>query len=1146
MNNKIKNQDTEILAKISKFLDNIGEGDFSQKIKFTKKEIEAHGELVESANYAGQVLHEMTQNLDKVSTGDYTADISPRGENDTLGTALQRMTTILREASQVAEKLADGDTSVKVKEQGPNDLLAQSMNRMVDTLNNVSQQANIISTGDYTADISPRGENDTLGTALQRMTTILREVSQVAEKVADGDYSVSIEQRGPSDLMAKSMTRMIRQLSSVTTENAKKIWISNGLTGIYDVTLGKTDVQKIAQGVCNYLAAYLEAQILTFYVMEDENLRLMGSYAYNKRKNKGETIEIGEGLVGQAALERKTIMITGIPKNYTRIHSSIGDAYPRNIIVIPFAVGKSLYGVIEIGSFKDLTEDKVALLESLKEPVAVVIQSVLEQSKTKELLEETQRQSEELQSVQEELQSTNENLEEQTQQLKASEEELKTQSEELRSSNEELLEKSNALEIQKKDVENAREDLEIKSKDLAQASKYKSEFLANMSHELRTPLNSFLLLSKGLSNNKKGNLDEEQLEDLNIIYEGGSDLLRLINDIMDLSKVEAGKMDVDIIEVNLNTTCNNITGQFNPPAKSKAFTFTVEREKQVPETLKTDPQRLEQILKNFLSNSFKFTENGSVQLNIHMPAPSTRFLYSSLSPKSAIAFSVIDTGIGIPADKLRDIFEAFQQEDGSTGRKYGGTGLGLVISKELARILGGEIQLTSKVGEGSVFTLYLPLNGETRPEHEKTDIKSDVQSVSEIPIEVEPDSIEQFIPDDRNYTGKDDNSILIIEDDATFAKTLLKIVRKRGYKGLVAGDGKNGLYLALEYEPKGVFLDMGLPDMDGKLVLEQLKFHLKTKNIPVHIISGKEQDIDSLQDGAIGFLHKPVKEKDINRVISDMQEIASADIKNILIVEDDKACQRGIQRFISNKGIQVECVDNGKAAVKKISSGNFDCVILDIGLPDISGFDVLQKISSDSSIIMPPIIVYTGMEISRKQRNKLQKYAATIVLKDSGSSDKQLDEALLFMHSVAKKLNPRKQKTIYNNQDEAELLLNRKVLLVDDDIRNTFALSKRLQEAGLIVYEADNGKSALNKLKELDDIELVIMDIMMPIMDGYEAMRRIRKSKQYKKVPIIALTAKAMKEDREKCIAAGATDYLTKPVDFDKLVAMLKVWLYKK
>jgi len=643
--------------------------------------------------------------------------------------------------------------------------------------------------------------------------------------------------------------------------------------------------------------------------------------------------------------------------------------------------------------------------------------------------ESLQKQAMTLRASEEELQASNENLQKQAMTLKASEEELKTQSEELLASNETLSQNSQKLFMQKEEIEVASKNLQVKSKELALASKYKSEFLANMSHELRTPLNSVLLLAKYLSQNKKGNLDEVQIRDLEVIYESGCDLLSLMNDILDLTKVEAGKLSLTMDNVDLSSSMKNLMSLFKLSAENKGLKFASSCEKTVPSSIITDSQRLEQILKNFLSNAFKFTRSGSVKLKIHLPTSDTHFVHSNLHPLNSIGFSVIDTGIGIPEDMQQEIFGAFQQEDGSTSRRYGGTGLGLTISRELALKLGGEILLRSTQGQGSTFSLFLPLEG-----------------------------------------------VAVVDDDASNANAI------------------NSL--------------MATPAIASTL-------QITDPTLSEQFIAG---DASQLSTG-------------VNR---------------ILVIEDDVNSQRAITQLVKDRGMNVECVDTGTAAIEKVSNGEFYCLILDIGLPDITGFDVLKQLSTNKSYEMPPVIIYTGKELTKEERKELQKYSATIVLKGAEAPEKLLDEALLFMRSMTKKSALQPKKIIYNLNDESALLKNRKILLADDDMRNTFVLCRCLREAGLNVIEAANGQIALEKVAAHDDIELIVMDIMMPIMDGYEAMKRIRQIEKYRDVPIIALTAKAMSEDRKLCIEAGATDYLTKPIDFDKLLSMLQVWLFKK
>ncbi|NQY93047.1 MAG: response regulator, partial [Campylobacteraceae bacterium] len=947
---------------------------------------------------------------------------------------------------------------------------------------------------------------------------------------------------------------------NLTSQN----WLRENISKIMELTQGATNLRVMSDLVIAQLALLLEAGHAVLYIKENsEELELLGSYAFKERKNVSGKIRIGEGLVGQCAKEGKAILLTQVPSDYIQITSALGEKKPFSITVLPILFENDLIGVLEFASFKEFTPIQQELLDQVTLSLGIVINNINNTAKTQLLLEETQRQSEELQSQQEELQASNENLEEQTQQLQNSENILKAQREELTKSNEQLAQKSKSLESQKAQIELARKDLEIKTEDLSLASKYKSEFLANMSHELRTPLNSYLLLSKSLLDNKKGNLSEDQLEDLQIIYDGGGELLHLINDIMDLSKVEAGKLHTHIEDVDPKIVCVNIANIFKGNAKNKDLQFKAYCEDNIPSIIQTDSQRLEQILKNFLSNSFKFTPTGSIELKVHLPDDSIEYSSNILHPKNTLAFSVIDTGIGISKDKQREIFEAFQQEDGSTSRKYGGTGLGLAISKELAKKLGGEIHLESTKDKGSIFTLYLPVLNDQDSNEENTEKIEEVISAKnetvpkEEPIEkleeigkleeiLVPSHEEHFVPDDRHNIQEDDNAILIIDDDEKFAKILLNIVRGHGYKGLVAGDGKNGLYLALEHTPNGIILDLGLPDMDGNKVLEQLKFHSSTKDIPVHIISGRDDVQSSLESGAISYLLKPASKEDIEVIISKIAKAHSKESLTALVVDNDLKSQKTISQLLNNENIQTKSVKTGKLAIENLSLQGYDFVVIDIDLPDISGFDVLEKINNDDSVILPHIIIYTQQELSVKQRHQLQKYSATVIQKDSESTDKQLDEALLFLQSMSSKMSLSDKKTMYSLDEESDLLAKRKILLVDDDMRNTFALSKHLQEVGLIVYEADNGQTALSKLSEQKDIELILMDIMMPVMDGYEAMQSIRKMGEFKDIPIIALTAKAMPQDRVKCIEAGASDYLTKPVNFEKLISMLKVWLFKK
>jgi CheY-like chemotaxis protein/signal transduction histidine kinase len=740
-------------------------------------------------------------------------------------------------------------------------------------------------------------------------------------------------------------------------------------------------------------------------------------------------------------------------------------------------------------------------------------------------------------------------LEKREEELKMQQEELKASNEEIEASNEELEEKTKALEEQNAQIQQQSEELaegqkviEEKVREVERASKYKSEFLANMSHELRTPLNSLLILSKLLASNEEGNLTEEQIEEANVIHNGGLELLGLINDILDLSKVEAGKLTLTPEDIALDGIVKHMQQQFAPVAKDRGVAFPVKVADDLPQTLHTDAQRVEQILKNLLSNAFKFTEQGSVTLEIRRPEK-TETQRTSLDISNAIAFSVIDTGIGIEASKFKDIFEAFQQEDGSIDRHYGGTGLGLTIARKFAHMLGGEIHVASQKGEGSHFTLVLPValkhtivhtTANAAPEDTRIELKTMPKTW-----------MAEFIADDRKNIGNKDKVLLIIEDDAAFATTLMKIARKRGYKCLAAGDGKSGLLLAAEEAVTAIILDLKLPDMDGMNVLDQLKHDLKTRHIPVHIISGRDEAENAipLRKGAIGYLTKPVELDAIDGVFTRIEDLLQSEVKHVLVIEDDKKNQVAIQNLLRKKDVHITIAGTGESAVEHVSKTRFDCIILDLQLPDMTGFEWLEGMGKTA---LPPVIVYTARELTEAENRKLAGYTGSIIIKGAKSPERLLDEVTLFLHSVESTLSADQQEIIRMQHNPDKVLKGRTVLLTDDDLRNTFALSKLLKMHGMNIVIADNGQMALEKLKEDRSIELVIMDIMMPVMDGYQAMHEIRAQKAYRHLPIIALTARAMPEEQEKCMAAGANDYLTKPVDIERLLTLLRVWLFKQ
>ncbi len=916
------------------------------------------------------------------------------------------------------------------------------------------------------------------------------------------------------------------------------------------VMRGDPGTQTLCRKIITFLCKYLQASVGLIYLTEnDGTLKPEAGYAYHMDKRDITVVHPGKGLVGQAALSQEDMAVTDIPEGHLNLVSGLGLVTPRNIYVKPVVHEGKTVAVIEMGTLETFTDFHPKFLALVNEDMALAIDSAKNRERLAVLLLESQQLSETLQSKQEALKAANEELEQQSEELQSANEELEQQSEELRTSNEELEEKTEALEQQKEEIQRAKSQVEEKAQELALSGKYKSEFLANMSHELRTPLNSLLILAKLLADNDEGNLTEEQAESARIIHGSGQDLLFLINEILDLSKVEAGMMEVHLEAVSLETLVESLRRQFQSVAKEKGLVFEILKGSEVPPIIRTDRQRLEQILRNFLSNAFKFTKEGAVTLEILRPDHNVLFASDHLTYANTLGLSVRDTGSGIPDEKREAIFEAFQQVDGSVSRRYGGTGLGLSISRALAHLLKAEIHLVSQMGKGSNFTLYLPLErreGTTKkasstPSEEESPRRRAVRPKKPLCAD---SSQAHFLPDDRDAIKEGDRSLLIIEDDVRFAKILTDHARKKDFKCLIAGDGKSGLELATAYKPSAVILDLGLPDIDGITVLDVLKYGLETRHIPVHVMSGRDRTPDIMQKGAIGFLTKPIEAADIRKTLDRIGSILETTVKHILVVEDDEKGRKAVETLVAAEGVQITGANSGKDALKAISRQNFDCVILDLGLPDMSGFDLLRTLNEDPDVSLPPVIVYTGKELTGMELRELSQYTTKVVVKGANSPERLLDEVSLFLHTVESSLPGEQQRVLRMLHDPEKLLRGKKILLADDDLRNSFALSKVLKNAGLTVVMAENGQVALEVL-EKEDVDMVLMDIMMPIMDGYEAMERIRRQPRFKDLPMVALTAKAMVEDRTKCIRAGANDYLAKPVETAKLLSLMRVLLYR-
>ncbi len=940
-------------------------------------------------------------------------------------------------------------------------------------------------------------------------------------------------------LLDQAFAEMTSSLRHNRDQEALHTWLKNGHHELNTILRGEKTATELTGQVLVFLAEYLGAAVGVFHLYDEKEtvLQMAASYAVDRHACQTERIALGEGLAGQAALERKMLCLRAAPPGYLHISSGLGEAAPISIVVLPLLHNNTLLGVLEIGSFNTFSDNELELLNQSQEAIAIALSVNKSRQLVNELLEQTQAQTEELRVQQEELQQTNEELEERAQMLEQ-------QREHIRAKN--------------REIEEASFELQRKADELERVSAYKSEFLANMSHELRTPLNSLMILSSLLKDNREGNLTQKQVEFAATINGAGRDLLNLINDILDLSKIESGHMEFHFEELTLADICEQLVITFNPIAADKQISFSASMDASTPETMLTDSQRTLQILKNLLSNACKFTSQGAVALRMYKPTADENPLKTV-----AVAFAVTDTGIGIPDDKQQLIFSAFQQADGSTSRTYGGTGLGLSISRQLARSMGGEILLSSTTGAGSTFTLYLPVRGGEAgargqgpgskiqgPEEQGQGARVKGHEVKARVVE-SPASREKSaeplpapIPDDRELIQNGAKSILVIEDDLSFAGILADMVRGRGFCALVAADGESGIALAELYHPSAIILDVMLPHIDGWGVMRSLKDNSATRHIPVHFITCLEERQKALGMGAIGFVTKPVSSEQLDTVFSTLENVIKKTMKMLLIVEDDEAQATAMVALLEERNVSIKVADSGKKAIKLLSSEPFDCIVLDLGLADMGAFELLEEMKKLDPERRIPVIIHTGRELTRDDERRLHHYAESIIIKGAKSPERLLNEVTLFLHLIETSLDPDKQRMIRSALDKEAMLEGKKVLIVDDDMRNIFSLSSALSEKNMIIHEAENGREALRQLDLHPEMDLVLMDIMMPEMDGYEAMRAIRADARFQKLPVIALTAKAMKGDREQCLNAGANDYIPKPVDMEKLFSLLRVWLY--
>ncbi|TDF82444.1 response regulator [Pseudomonas sp. H9] len=946
---------------------------------------------------------------------------------------------------------------------------------------------------------------------------------------------------GRRDLLALSASynSNLQAQQRSTQRLEQQAWLRTGQTQLAEQVLGQLTLPTLGNNILQFFARYLGSVVAALYVRDEHGgLHRVATYGFSREQQAREQV-IGaqEGMLAQAVNQGRLLRLDDVPADYFKVSSGLGEGLPRSVLMMPASNDGQVNGVVELGFLRPLTERDVELLELVAENLGTSIESARYRQRLQQVLAETQQLNEELQVQQEELKTANEELEEQSRVLKESQAHLETQQAELEQTNEQLAEQRDALNRKNGELKQAQAELQTRAQELQRSSKYKSEFLANMSHELRTPLNSSLILAKLLAENAEENLSDEQVKFAESIYSAGNDLLSLINDILDIAKVEAGKLEVRPQNTPLVGLAESLQTLFEPLASEKQLGFSVVIEPQVPQSVYTDRQRLEQILKNLLSNAVKFTEKGEVSLTV------------SWQPGTGVVFAVRDSGIGIAADQQQSIFEAFHQADGTSNRRYGGTGLGLSISRDLAHLLGGQISVDSSLGQGSVFSLILPeryepiinQKPEARVAQMPVSVVADVPQVSPTTAPV-PRSAPAFA-DDRALAPFSNRCILVVEDEPNFARILFDLAHELGYSCLVAQAADEGFELAASFVPDAILLDMRLPDHSGLTVLQRLKEQASTRHIPVHIISVEDRVEAAMHMGAVGYAVKPTSREELKAVFARLEAKLTQKLKHILLVEDDDLQRESIARLIGDDDIEITAVGMAQDALDLLRENVYDCMIIDLKLPDMLGNELLKRMSTEDICAFPPVIVYTGRNLTRDEEADLLKYSRSIIIKGARSPERLLDEVTLFLHKVESSLSHERQRMLKTARSRDKVFEGRKLLLVDDDVRNIFALTSALEHKGAIVEIARNGREAIERLEQHTDIDLVLMDVMMPEMDGYEATRLIRLQPQWRKLPIIAVTAKAMKDDQQRCLQAGANDYLAKPIDLDRLFSLIRVWL---
>jgi HAMP domain-containing protein/CheY-like chemotaxis protein/signal transduction histidine kinase len=1064
---------------------------------------------------------------------------------DNVNVMAANLTEQVRGIVKVVTAVANGELTQKltVNAKGEVAALAETINNMTDTLATFADQVTTVAR-EVGVEGRLGGQANVPGAAgtwkdltgnvnllADNLTNQVRAIAEVTTAVTKGDLtrSVQVEASGEVAELKDYINTMINNLRLTTDRNNEQDWLKTNLARFTGMLQGQRDLTTVGRMLLSELAPLVNAQQGVIYQMEAEDssdMVLLSAFADGGKNGHPHRLGIGEGLAGQCAAEKRRMLISDLPSDTTPIRSGLFQAVPRNVIVLPILFEDRVKAVIELASLSVFTASHLSFLEQLTSSIGIVLNSIEATMQTEGLLKQSQQLAIELQTQQTELQQTNEQLAQKAQQL---------------------AEQNVEVERKNQEIEQARRAVEEKATELALTSKYKSEFLANMSHELRTPLNSILVLGQQLTDNPDGNLTPKQVEFARTIHGAGTDLLNLISDILDLSKIESGTVSVEAEEVFFASLLEMIGRPFRHEAEHRRLTFEINTDPALTRSMVTDSKRLQQVLKNLLSNAFKFTEHGGVRLTVSVAAGGWTAEHPVLGrTASVVAFEVADTGIGIPPEKQRIVFEAFQQADAGTSRKYGGTGLGLAISRELASLLGGEIQLRSAVRVGSTFTLFLPQTyvgpstGTSTLERTSSPAKP-----LHLTVASAAEQVAEQVPDDRNNLQQDDAILLIVEDDPHYARVLCDLSRDKGFKVLVAGRGSEALALAREFHPSAISLDVFLPDMVGWTVLNHLKQDPNTRHIPVQMLTMDEDRRHGLSRGAFAFVTKPTTPEGLETAFARIKEYSAPRLKRLLIVEDNPAEQLSIRELLGYDDIQVSVAASGTEALAAITEQSFDCMVLDLRLPDMSGFEVLERVRDTPSLNDLPVVVFTGKDLSSEEDARLHTLARSVVVKGVESPERLLDETALFLHRVVAHLPPEKQRMLERLHRSDDALVGKRVLVVDDDVRNIFALSSVLERRGMVVVTAGTGREAITMLESTPSIAIVLMDIMMPEMDGYETMQVVRQNPSFRRLPIIALTAKAMKGDREKCLEAGASEYLAKPVNTEQLLSALRMWLHR-